>query len=302
MNQRPWVKPTMGFLGLGKMGTPMAQSLLRSGTSLIVWNRSAPASRQLAEQGAQIAESVEELFDRCDLVFTMLADHQVLDQVLDRSGGGIERLLPGRLLVNTATVPPDYSRALNREVVAAGGLMVEAPVSGSRRPAEQAQLIGMLAGPPDAVAQVSAIMPAMCAQVVDCGAIPNALTMKLAVNTFLIATVTGLAETYHFAERAGLDLNALRGVLDASQMASPISREKVRKIAEADRSPQASISDVHMNTRLILDAAAHNHAAMPLLEACEDLYKYAIELGHESLDMIDVIRALASRGPDRLGT
>ena len=105
-----------------------------------------------------------------------------------------------------STTAPDYSRGLEADIVGAGGRYVEAPVSGSRVPAEQGALVGMLAGDPAAVAEVEPLLRPMCERSFVCGAVPQALRMKLAVNLFLITTVTGLAEAVHSAERHGIDL------------------------------------------------------------------------------------------------
>jgi 3-hydroxyisobutyrate dehydrogenase len=119
--------------------------------------------------------------------------------------------------------------------------------------------------------------------------------MKLAVNIFLIATVTGLAESFHFAERHGLDLELLRAVLDAGQMASSISRVKTAMLASRDFEIQAGIADVLKNNRLVVDAAQAAGAAAPLLEVCRDLYAETLALGHGGADMAAVIHAIEAR-------
>src|SRR6185436_19502997 len=101
---------------------------------------------------------------------------------------------------------------------------------------------------------------------------PRALLMKLAVNTFLISMVTGLAEAFHFAGAHGLDAERLRAVLDAGPMASTVSRAKARKLTDADFEVQASIRDVLENNRLIVESARSAGLASPLLDACHALY------------------------------
>ena len=122
--------------------------------------------------------------------------------------------------------------------------------------------------------------------------------MKLAVNIFLITTVTGLAESFHFAERHGLDLELLRAVLDAGQMASSISRVKTAKLASRDFEIQAGIADVLKNNRLVVDAARSAGAATPLLEVCHDLYAETLALGLGGADMASVIHAIEARSTD----
>ena len=120
--------------------------------------------------------------------------------------------------------------------------------------------------------------------------------MKLTVNVFLISVVTGLAETFHFGERHGIDPQLLRTVLDAGQMASPISRVKTAKLVDRDLSPQAAISDVLMNAELIVEAARTAGVPIPLLDACRDLYAAAVARGDSALDMVGVVRAFSDLG------
>lgn len=285
----------VGFVGLGIMGLPMARRLAGAGVPLVVWNRTPREDAALAAAGAQWAESVDAVFARCDTVVMMLRDEDAVDAVLRGSPDGIAALVAGRTVVQMGTVSPAYSQVLAREVEQAGGRYVEAPVSGSRVPAQEGGLVAMVAGPPEAVRDVQPILEPMCASITPCGEVPSALTMKLAVNVFLIALVTGLAEAFHFARRHGLDPDVLRGVLDAGQMASPISRVKTAKLVADDFAPQAAITDVHKNAALIVDAAATAGATVPLSRVCEALYREAVERGDGAIDMIGVVRAFGAR-------
>jgi 3-hydroxyisobutyrate dehydrogenase len=180
-------------------------------------------------------------------------------------------------------------------VSAAGGRYVEAPVSGSRAPAEAGDLVAMLAGDPADTAAVAPLLAPMCRQTVDCGPVPNALLMKLAVNIFLITTVTGLVEAFHFAQRQGLDLGVFRDVVDGGQMASAISRVKIGKLLARDFAPQAAAADVLTNNQLIADAARAAGIAAPVLDVCHALFAEAVAQQHGGADMIAVLAALEAR-------
>jgi 3-hydroxyisobutyrate dehydrogenase len=229
------------------------------------------------------------------IVILMLANGGAIDAVLARGTPNFAARVRGRTVVHMGTTAPEYSKALEAELISAGGSYVEAPVSGSRVPAEQGKLVGMLAGEPGAIATVRPLLQAMCAQTFVCGAVPQALRMKLSVNLFLITMVTGLAEAVHFAEQSGVDLSVFRDIVDAGPMASKVSSIKLAKLVEKDYSVQASISDVLMNTRLIADAAREGDIASPLLNMCRDLFARTEELGHGTADMAAVILALARR-------
>ena len=269
------VTDDVGFVGLGVMGRPMAQNLARAGVPLLVWNRTRAKTEPIRDLGASVACDLDDLFDRTRVVILMLADGNAADAVLDRGGPLFGRRVADHTIVAMGTTSAEYSVGLGRDIRAAGGRHVEAPVSGSRVPAEAGRLVGMVAGDDADVIEVSRLIEPMCAQVVACGSVPNALGTKLAVNLFLITMVSGLAEAYHFAERNGLDLEAFRSVLDAGPMASDVSRIKLAKLLARDFDVQASIADVHYNSRLVAAQADRAGIAVPLLELCRSLFAEA---------------------------
>lgn len=285
----------VGFLGLGLMGEPMAGRLRQAGTPLLVWNRTAARTARLAQAGADVAADPSEVFARAPVVLAMLATEDAIDETTGRGTARFARGLAGRTLVHMGTTAPAYSRGLEADVLAAGGRYVEAPVSGSRGPAQAGELVAMLAGDPAAVATVRPLLAPMCRDAVECGPVPNALVMKLAVNLFLITMVTGLTEAVHFADRHGLDLDRLRSVLDAGPMASSVSRTKVGKLLDGDLAPQAAAADVLKNNRLVADAARAAGLASPLLDTCHALYAETVAAGHGGEDMVAVVRALEAR-------
>lgn len=285
----------VGFIGLGVMGQPMALNLARAGTRLVVWNRSADKCEALRAAGAKVAECPAEVFRQARIVILMLADDAVMDLVLGRNTADFAGNVGGHIIVHMGTTSPEYSRGLEDDIRAAGGQYVEAPVSGSRKPAEAGQLVVMLAGEPDAVETVRPLLQPIGQEAFTCGMVPNALLMKLAVNLFLITQVTGLAEAAHFAEQQGLDMQQFRAVLDAGPMASSVSRVKIHKLVERDFDVQASIVDVFKNNRLIAEAARAANLASPLLDVCHTLYGETVNLGHGQLDMAAVVHAIQHR-------
>ena len=286
----------VGFIGLGAMGEPMALNLVKAGGApLLVWNRSSSKCGILAEAGAAVARDPAEVFARCEVVILMLVDGAAMDAVLARGDRAFGDRVKGLTLINMATTAPSYSKSLEADVRAEGGRYVEAPVSGSRKPAEAGQLVAMLAGEPEDVASVRPLLAPMCRDAIACGPAPNALFMKLAVNLFMTTMVTGLAEAAHFAERHGVDLAQLVAVLDAGPMASDVSRVKAAKLVAQDFAAQAAISNVLENNRLIAGAVREAAIASPLLDVCHALYGEAEALGLGGADMVAVIRAIEQR-------
>ena len=289
------MKELTGFIGLGIMGQPMALNLARAGTPLVVWNRTAARCEPLRQAGSAVAAGPEEVFRRARAVILMLADAAATDAVLGRGTSRFAARVAGRTVIPMGTTSPGYSRALEADVRAAGGRYVEAPVSGSRGPAEQGQLVAMLAGDEATVEEARSLLAPLCRQSFACGAVPSALLMKLAVNIFLITQVTGLVEAFHFADRHGLDHRRFVDVLDSGPMASTVSRAKASKLLARDFEAQAAIADVLKNNRLIAQQARTSGLASPLLDACHALYGETAALGHGDADMAAVLYALEAR-------
>ncbi|KUN03327.1 2-hydroxy-3-oxopropionate reductase [Streptomyces yokosukanensis] len=296
----------VGFIGLGVMGRPMARRLLSAGTPLVVWNRTPDRAAPLRAAGASVAADAAEVFARTDVVLLMLADEGAVDAVLGRGTPDLAARVAGRTVVHMGTTSPEYSQALESEIRAAGGRYVEAPVSGSRVPAEQGELVAMLAGEAEAVDAVRPLLAPLCRETFVCGPAPGALLMKLSVNLFLITLVTGLTEAYHFAERQGLDRRLFLDVLDAGPMSSGISRMKAPKLRERDFTVQAAALDVLKNNRLIAEAARGAQLASPLLDVCHALFEETVANGYGGEDMVAVLRAIEARTDkgqgQRLGT
>ncbi|WP_225839994.1 NAD(P)-dependent oxidoreductase [Streptomyces sp. NK08204] len=285
----------VGFIGLGVMGRPMALRLAAARTPLVVWNRTPHRAEPLRAAGAAVAADADEVFARAGTVLLMLADEAAVDTVLGRGTPALTSRVSGRVVVHMGTTSPEYSRALESDVRAAGGRYVEAPVSGSRVPAEQGQLVAMLAGEEAAVAAVRPLLAPLCRKTFVCGPAPSALLMKLAVNLFLITQVTGLTEAFHFAERQGLDRRLFLDVLEAGPMASDVSRMKAPKLLDGDYGVQAAALDVLKNNRLIAEAAREARLASPLLDVCHALFQETVAQGHGGEDMVAVLHAIEKR-------
>lgn len=285
---------SVGFIGIGRMGLPMAMRVQAAGIPLTVWNRTPWKCAPLAARGAVVATSLDDLFARCEVVMVMLLDQPAVDAVLERGSAAFATRMKGRTLVMLGTTSAAFSHELEMEVRAAGGCYVEAPVSGSRGPAEEGTLIGMLAGDPDAVGGIESLLAPLCRQVVRCGAVPNALRLKLAVNHYLIVLVAALAEAAFAAEASGVDMALFRSVLDAGPMASAVSRSKLDKLIEGNFSAQAAIRDVAQIAGLVCGQVHAAGAATPLIDASALLFRNAIDRGLAELDMIAV------RQPSRL--
>ncbi|KAI1194911.1 hypothetical protein F5X97DRAFT_309639 [Nemania serpens] len=282
----------IGFLGLGTMGTPMALNLSRH-FPLTVWNRSSSRYPPLIAAGAKVGAAPSEVAQNSDVIFTMLYDGAAIDEVLK----DLKPSLAGKTLVNTGSVSEEFSHHLADEVRGAGGQFVEMPVSGSKVPAEQGQLVGMLAGDADVVEKIRHVMKPMTSAAIYCGPIGHGLRTKYAVNLYMITLTVGLAESMNLAKAQGLDLAVLGQVLNAGPMASTYARGKITKITSQEWSPQAAAGDCHNSCKLICAAAEASAARSPLIQACRSLYAEATDAGLGGEDIIAVIKTLSHSSP-----
>lgn len=285
----------VGFVGLGVMGQPMALNLARAGVRLVVWNRTPERAEPLRQEGAEVAADVEEVFARAGTVILMLLNEAVLDATLLRGTPAFARLVRGHLVVSMASNAPDHSRGLAAEIGAAGGRYLEAPVSGSRKPAEAGGLVALLGGEPADLLEVQPLLEPMCRRVLTCGPVGSGLMMKLAVNLYLDTMLAGLAEAVHFADRQGLDLETFADALAAGPMASDLTRIKVPMLVAHDFDVQAATADAYANTLLIAAEARTAGIASPLLDVASALYGESVRLGHARDDMSSVLTAVEAR-------
>lgn len=282
----------IGFLGLGVMGQPMALNLARAGMELVVWNRSPDAAEPLRKAGAKVAATVEDVFQQTRIVFAMLVNEDALDSVLRRGSPQFAALVADHTIVSMGSNSPEYSRSLASEIAAVGGRYVEAPVSGSRKPAEEGRLVAMLGGEPDTVSAIRPLLTPMCCETVLCGAVGHALLMKLTVNLCLNVMLAGLAEAVHFADQHGLDLAKLQQTIDSGPMDCDFTRVKLPKFIARDFSVQAATADAYNSTKLITASARAAGIASPLLDVSCSLYGESVSGGNGRLDMSSVITAI----------
>lgn len=277
------------------MGEVMALRLLRAGHALHVWNRTAAKAAPLVAAGARTATSPSEVLAACPVVFLMLADGAATDTVLGR-GTPAFAAVRGRLFINCATVSPVYSRGIEQDLRAAGARFVEAPVSGSRKPAEAGTLIAMLAGQPADVAAVAPLFVPLAKQAVDCGPVPNGTLTKLATNILLVNSVAALAEMMCFADAHGLDRAKVAEVVSNGQLGSDNVRIRSAKLAQHDFSAHSAIRNVFDSLGRTGEAAAAAGCTLPLTERTLQLLRETIRLGHADDDMIALCHAIERPG------
>ena len=276
------------------MGVPMAARLADGGLNPLVWSRRPESADTLIYRGAELAPSVDALFEACGRVVLMLANARAMDEVLGRGTENFIRRVSGVTLIHMGTTPPGYSEDLAADVVSAGGRYAEVPVSGSTGPAASGDLVAMAAGSEKALADARDIVEHMCRAIVPCGEVPGALQMKLAVNTYLVGLVCGLFEAFNLARKAGLDLQTLASVLEAGPMSCDLMRMKLPKLLDGDHAPQSSIRQANNNTQMIVDEAERVGTKVPIVEVVLALVQEAARSGWNEEDMTAITKVLAS--------
>jgi 3-hydroxyisobutyrate dehydrogenase-like beta-hydroxyacid dehydrogenase len=232
--------------------------------------------------------------EQSDLIFTMLFDELAIQSILT---DGFKKALRNKTLINTSSVSVDFSRTLASQIANAGGKFIEMPVSGSKVPAEQGKLVGMMAGDKALCQETMPYVEPLTSATIYCGPVGSGLKMKYAINAYLITMTAGLAESVSLAQAQGLDLDAYSQVLAAGPLSSAYSKLKVDKILAKDWSAQAAIKDCYNSTQLIEAAAAEAGTQSPLVKLCGQLYSQANGSGMAEDDMIAVFKILAKSSP-----
>ncbi len=218
----------IGVIGIGVMGDPIARNLKKAGMRVTVHSRTPARCEPLKQLGIEVAGSPAEVMAASDAVILMLPSNVETDQVLGRDAEGRVTLpVEGKTIILMATVAPAYSQALGHALAREGARYVEAPVSGSKTPAQTAQLV-VLAAAADA-AHIDAVQPVFDAigkKTVRCGEVPSAMRMKLATNLLLIASFEAITEAVHFAGGMGLDVRQFLDMALAGPLASDVMRTK----------------------------------------------------------------------------
>lgn len=279
-----------GFLDLGTMGLPMAVNVARPGLELMVYNRTRGKAGPALEAGAVEADSPAAIFDWADTVVMMLSGPAAIDDVLEPIIQDHPAILKGKIVVNMGTNRPAFSRQFAARLEKAGAEFVDAPVSGTKIPAEEGALLVMTSGPDKVIDQLSPIFNAVGNKVVKCGAVPQATMMKLAVNIVLSTSIAGLVEGAHFAQKSGLDTETFFRLIQGGPMGNGIFAIKAKKIMEQDFTPQASIGTVREMLKHITDTAYEINAFIPNTLSNVNLIAAAMNQGLADEDACAIIK------------
>ena len=275
---------SVAVLGTGIMGSAMARNLLAAGLRTTVWDRSPQTTGPLAEAGASVAPSAADAVAGVEVVITMLPTAAAVQSVM--FGDGVAQRLPDRAVwaqMGTIGVEPTTGLADRLGQLRPDALFVDAPVSGSKGPAETGQLLVLASGPPEAEPVLAPVFAAVGRKTTWLGAAGQGSRMKLVVNSYLCFLVEGVAESLELAARLGIDPSALDAVIEGGPLDAPLADAKLHKMASGDFAPEFPLEWALKDVDLALAAAEGTR--LPLLEALSRQWRTAVEAGHGREDI-----------------
>ncbi len=196
--------PPIGWVGLGNMGNAIVQNLLKQGCSVNVYNRTQEKEKDAVQAGAKAQESLQQLVHNSSIIFTMVSNDEAVKEVYSGEQGLLSHSPSGKIFVDMSTVSPDTSRYLAEICSNSNNQFLEAPVSGSVKPAQEGTLIIMVGGPADAYENVKPVFDIIGKLSLHLGENGAGSSAKLAINYLLGLNLQGLAETVLFATDNGI--------------------------------------------------------------------------------------------------
>jgi 3-hydroxyisobutyrate dehydrogenase len=277
------VHKTLGLLGTGLMGTPMAARLLGGGHRVVVWNRSREKTEPLAAEGAEVAPNPAAVLTRAEAVILMLSDAAAVREVLFSAQA--ERALPGKTVIQMGTIAPADSHQLATAVEQAGGAYFECPVLGSIPEARAGNLILMLGGTEAQLEQWADVLQRLGRRVRRVGPVGAAAALKLALNQLIAALTCAYGLAIGFAAREGVSIEVLADVIRESALYAPTFDKKLARMTERHYDkPNFPTRHLLKDVRLFLSQAAQSELGLDALAGVERILARAVEGGWGEMD------------------
>ncbi|XP_048550880.1 glyoxylate/succinic semialdehyde reductase 2, chloroplastic isoform X1 [Triticum urartu] len=300
----------VGFLGLGIMGAPMASNLIKAGCDITVWNRTKSKCDPLLSLGAKFESSPARVASSCDVTFAMLADPESAFEVACGANGAVEGMAAGkgyvdvsiifvllvcRRYVDVSTVDDATSKLIGKRITSTGASFLEAPVSGSKKPAEDGLLIFLTAGDESLYKRVAPLLDVMGKSRFYLGDVGNGAAMKLVVNMVMGSMMVSFAEGLLLSEKVGLDPNTVVEVISQGAINAPMFSLKGPSMVKAAYPTAFPLKHQQKDLRLALALAESVSQPIPTAAAANELYKVAKSLGLADQDFSAVIEALKAK-------
>jgi 3-hydroxyisobutyrate dehydrogenase len=288
-------KESVAFLGVGTMGHAMATRALGAGIPTIVWNRNPVATRDLADLGAEVADTPVEAARRTSIVVTMVTDADVV-LAIAQDQGMLAALAPHAIWVQMSTIGVAGIERVENLVAAQRPdvVLVDAPVSGSKEPAEQGQLTIFASGPEAVRSRLEPLFDALGRRTIWVGPVGTGSKLKLVANAWLALAAEAVNTSVALARRLGLQTESVTNALDGGPLVSPWQAAKLARIAQDDFSAQFALSLALKDVHLALEAAEGER--FQVLACLADEWQEVVDLGLGNSDLTVVAQALERRG------
>ncbi|HVA04114.1 MAG TPA: NAD(P)-dependent oxidoreductase [Acidimicrobiales bacterium] len=280
----------VAVLGIGTMGHGMAASALRARIPTTVWNRNQEATRDLAKLGAEVAQTAADAARSAAIVITMVTDADAVISIA-RDEGVLTALAPGAILVQMSTIGVEGIERVAAMVAAERPdvILLDAPVSGSKDPAERGQLTIFASGPDEARPRLTPLFDALGQRTIWAGSAGTGTRLKLVANTWLAFAAEAVAASVALAHRLGLETERVVDALEGNPLMSPWQEAKLHRIAKGDFSAQFALSLALKDVRLAQQAADDRLGTLACLA---DEWQQAVDLGLGHEDVTVVTRTL----------
>jgi 2-hydroxy-3-oxopropionate reductase len=293
---------TIGFIGLGIMGEPMASHLVAAGYDVLVWNRSAGPVERLLEQGARAADDVAAVATEADVVITMLTDDEAVRTILGGDEGVIARADPGTLVIDMSTVSPALGQELAEAAATRGLGFLDAPVSGGDVGAREATLVIMVGGAAADVARAEGIFGALGSRTIHVGPAGSGQVVK-ACNQVLVAVIfAGVSEALVLGSKLGVDPEAILDVLSGGMAANRIMEVRRSNFLEHDFAPGFKVDLHHKDLEIALSSAAAADVSLPLTASVQQMFNQLRASGHGGEDDSALLRLAEAAARHRIGS
>ncbi|MGG1611646.1 MULTISPECIES: NAD(P)-dependent oxidoreductase [Paenibacillus] len=281
---------TIGFIGLGTMGAPMASNLLRAGYPVTVFNRTASKAAPLAELGAAVAPSPKEAAAGADVVITMVSNDDSIAEVYEGENGVLAGIRPGTTVIDCSTISPALVQRLAKQVAALGGAFLDAPVTGSSPAAIDGTLVFMVGGSAETLAQVTDLFYTMGKKVLHMGDNGSGAVAKLAHNTIVGINNLALAEGFAIAAKSGLPADRFLELVQLGSAGSKAAELKGRKIIEHDFTNQFSLALMLKDLKLASALTDGSGIPAPMLNLAKSLFQAGQTQGFGDEDLSSIVK------------
>ncbi|WP_448589173.1 NAD(P)-dependent oxidoreductase [Thermodesulfobium sp.] len=279
----------IGFIGLGIMGSGMANNLLKSGFDMYVYNRTREKAKELESNGAKFCSTPKELAEKSDLVFIMLTDVGACKAVSEGKDGFLEALGKGKIVANFSTVHPNYSLELCSLVKERGALFLETPVLGSKIPAQKGELVILAAGDKEAFEKCTSAFEKISKKVMYLGDVPKASYVKVVNNEAFATSLTAYLEGLAFARKIGLDPEMVFNILNSGALANPYFEFKIKKVLANDFETHFSFENMKKDLGYAVSVADEFKCYCPTLAAVNEVFKKGLKK-HAKEDMSAIFK------------